>query len=106
MTTRARSRTPVASNRQSSTFSAYAENNAKFAPRRSAVAPSGYGIPAETRIHGSRADARGRIRLKRIRWRRKIRKARDNSEHGARYGILEGDIIARALEPGQRHAGA
>src|SRR6266545_4689319 len=52
--TRVRSRSPDSSNRQSSTFSACAENNAKFVPRRSAIAPSGYGVPADTRIHASR----------------------------------------------------
>src|ERR1700730_18580337 len=37
------------SNRQSSTFSAFAENSAKLVPRPSHVAPNGYGAPAEIR---------------------------------------------------------
>jgi hypothetical protein len=49
------------------------------------------------RIHSSRVGARWRIRLKRIGWRRKIRKARDNSEHGSSDDIIEGDIIDGAL---------
>src|SRR5712675_2259354 len=43
------SRGPWRSNRQSSTFSALAENSAKFVPRPSHVAPSGCGAPAESR---------------------------------------------------------
>src|SRR5262245_43222963 len=43
------SRRPWLSNRQSSTFSAFAENSAKFVPRPSQVAPSGCGAPAEIR---------------------------------------------------------
>src|SRR5207248_8622953 len=43
------SRRPWLSNRQSSTFSAFAENSAKFVPRPSQVAPRGCGAPAEIR---------------------------------------------------------
>src|SRR5215470_8066944 len=43
------SRRPWLSNRQSSTFSALAENSAKFVPRPSHVAPNGCGAPAEIR---------------------------------------------------------
>src|SRR5919201_1210659 len=43
------SRRPWLSNRQSSTFSAFAENSAKFVPRPSQVAPNGCGAPAEIR---------------------------------------------------------
>src|SRR6185312_6472317 len=39
---------PVRSNKHSSTFVALAENRAKFVPRPSQLAPSGYGEPAET----------------------------------------------------------
>src|SRR6266576_2445689 len=46
---RSSSRRPWLSNRQSSTFSALAENRAKFVPRPSQVAPKGCGAPAETR---------------------------------------------------------
>src|SRR5215469_9803453 len=47
-TTRSCSRRPCESNRHSSTFSALAENRAKFVPRPSQVAPSRWGVPAET----------------------------------------------------------
>src|SRR3954451_13887778 len=40
---------PVGSNRQSSTFSAVLENNAKFVPRPSQVAPTGCGAAAAMR---------------------------------------------------------
>src|SRR5499427_5367208 len=43
------SRRPWLSNRQSSTFSAFAENSAKLVPRPSQVAPNGCGAPAEIR---------------------------------------------------------
>src|SRR2546421_6205958 len=43
------SRRPWLSNRQSSTFSAFAENSAKLLPRPSHVAPNGCGAPAEIR---------------------------------------------------------
>src|SRR6266566_85778 len=43
------SRRPWLSNRQSSTFSAFAENSAKLVPRPSHVAPNGCGAPAEIR---------------------------------------------------------
>src|SRR5262249_18509681 len=43
------SRRPWLSNRQSSTFSALAENSAKLVPRPSHVAPNGCGAPAEIR---------------------------------------------------------
>src|SRR5438874_12170250 len=43
------SRRPRRSNRQSSTFSACAENSAKLVPRPSQVAPSGCGDPGERR---------------------------------------------------------
>src|SRR5215469_1026314 len=43
------SRRPWLSNKQSSTFSAFAENSAKLVPRPSHVAPSGCGAPAEIR---------------------------------------------------------
>src|SRR5262252_8812317 len=43
------SRRPWLSNRQSSTFSAFAENSAKLVPRPSQVAPNGCGVPAEIR---------------------------------------------------------
>src|SRR5438045_9045840 len=43
------SRRPRRSNRQSSTFSACAENSAKLVPRPSQVAPSGCGAPGESR---------------------------------------------------------
>src|SRR5215467_8950572 len=46
---RSSSRRPCRSNRQSSTLVALAENNAKFVPRPSQVAPRGCGLPAETR---------------------------------------------------------
>src|SRR5712691_1881590 len=46
---RSTSRRPRRSNRQSSTFSALAENSAKFVPRPSQVAPSGCGAPAASR---------------------------------------------------------
>src|SRR6266446_8832166 len=46
---RSSSRRPWLSNRESSTFSALAENSAKFVPRPSHVAPSGNGAPAERR---------------------------------------------------------
>src|SRR5262249_38535864 len=48
-TMRSISRRPWRSKRQSSTFSAFAENSAKFVPRPSQVAPSGCGAPAERR---------------------------------------------------------
>src|SRR6188508_2429181 len=47
---RSSSRLPWLSNRQSSTFVALAENNAKLVPRPSHVAPSGCGVPAESRM--------------------------------------------------------
>src|SRR5262245_53161676 len=43
------SRRPWLSNRQSSTFSAFAENRAKLVPRPSQVAPKGCGAPTESR---------------------------------------------------------
>src|SRR5437899_9790646 len=43
------SRRPWLSNKQSSTFSAFAENSAKLLPRPSHVAPNGCGAPAEIR---------------------------------------------------------
>src|SRR5262249_23188527 len=43
------SRRPWLSNRQSSTFSAFAENSAKLVPRPSHLAPDGCGAPAEIR---------------------------------------------------------
>src|SRR6516162_6906723 len=43
------SRRPLLSNRQSSTFSALAENSAKLVPRPSHLAPNGCGAPAEIR---------------------------------------------------------
>src|SRR5215471_1304953 len=46
---RSTSRRPCRSNRQSSTFSALAENSAKLVPRPSQVAPSGCGAPAASR---------------------------------------------------------
>src|SRR5918911_2871992 len=46
---RSSSRRPWLSNRQSSTFVAFAENSAKFVPRPSQVAPNGCGDPAESR---------------------------------------------------------
>src|SRR5712691_3325949 len=46
---RSTSRRPRRSNRQSSTFSALAENSAKFVPRPPQVAPSGCGAPAASR---------------------------------------------------------
>src|SRR5215475_6503810 len=46
---RSSSRRPWLSNRQSSTFWAFAENNAKFVPRPSQVAPNGCGDPADSR---------------------------------------------------------
>src|SRR5215472_13681350 len=46
---RSTSRRPCRSNKQSSTFSALAENSAKLVPRPSQVAPSGCGAPAASR---------------------------------------------------------
>src|SRR2546423_1697329 len=46
---RSTSRRPCRSNRQSSTFSALAENSAKFVPRPSHVAPKGCGRPGASR---------------------------------------------------------
>src|SRR5262249_57508127 len=43
------SRRPWLSNKQSSTFSALAENSAKLVPRPSHLAPNGCGAPAEIR---------------------------------------------------------
>src|SRR5687767_13718465 len=47
---RSNSRRPWLSNRHNSTFSALAENNAKFTPRPSHVAPRGCGAPPEARM--------------------------------------------------------
>src|ERR1700731_257443 len=47
---RSTSRRPCRSNRQSSTFSALAENSAKFVPRPSQVDPKGCGSPAVSRM--------------------------------------------------------
>src|SRR2546423_4250458 len=53
------SRRPWLSNRQSSTFSAWAENSAKFVPRPSQVAPSGCGAPAARRTLVLRDEKNG-----------------------------------------------
>src|SRR3954464_4198777 len=50
---RSSSRRPWASNRQSSTFSAFAENRAKLVPRPSQLAPSRDGVPAVRRIQSA-----------------------------------------------------
>src|ERR671938_1970720 len=50
---RSSSRLPCASNRQSSTFSACAENSAKLVPRPSQIAPRRDGDPAERRIQSA-----------------------------------------------------
>ena len=55
---------PVPSNRHSSTFSACAENRAKFVPRPSQVAPSGCGVPAESRMLAFRNQKNRRKRRK------------------------------------------
>src|SRR5947208_13458559 len=47
---RSSSRRPWPSNRQSSTFSAWAENNAKLVPRPSQHAPRRDGLPAVSRM--------------------------------------------------------
>src|SRR5262245_26773688 len=50
---RSSSRRPWASNRQSSTFSALAENSAKLVPRPSQLAPNRDGVPAVRRIQSA-----------------------------------------------------
>src|ERR1700754_3460632 len=50
---RSSSRRPWASNRQSSTFSALAENSAKLVPRPSQFAPRRDGDPADRRIQSA-----------------------------------------------------
>src|SRR5437899_9506513 len=50
---RSSSRRPCASNRQSSTFSAFAENSAKLVPRPSQLAPRRDGVPAVRRIQSA-----------------------------------------------------
>src|SRR5215468_1501190 len=50
---RSSSRRPWVSNRQSSTFSAFAENRAKLVPRPSQLAPRRDGVPAERRIQSA-----------------------------------------------------
>src|SRR5258708_38163839 len=55
---------PDGSNRQSSTFPAVLENNAKFVPRPPQVAPSGCGEPAAIRRAGFRNEIDGSKRGK------------------------------------------
>src|SRR5437868_5615910 len=50
---RSSSRRPWASNRQSSTFSALAENSAKLVPLPSQLAPRRAGVPADRRIRSA-----------------------------------------------------
>src|SRR5262245_47334498 len=50
---RSSSRRPWASNRQSSTFSALAENSAKLVPLPSQLAPRRLGVPSDTRIQSA-----------------------------------------------------
>src|SRR5215813_8416273 len=50
---RSSSRRPWASNRQSSTFSALAENSAKLVPLPSQLAPRRVGVPADRRIQSA-----------------------------------------------------
>src|SRR6188472_3553480 len=64
MMTRSTSFRPLLSNRQSATFSALAENRAKFVPRPSQVAPSGCGEPAAIRRSDFRNEIDGSKRWK------------------------------------------
>src|ERR1700692_1826648 len=57
--TRSSSRRPWLSNRQSSTFSAFAENSAKLVPRPSQLAPSGWEAPAESLVLAFRDEKNG-----------------------------------------------
>src|ERR1700761_9024056 len=64
------SRRPWPSNRQSSTFCALAENNAKLVPRPSQLAPRRDGAPADNRISGFRYEKyRGQRRGREIKFR-------------------------------------
>src|SRR3984957_1109812 len=56
---RSSSRRPWLSNRQSSTFSALAENSAKLVPLPSQLAPSGCGAPADRRVSALRDEKKG-----------------------------------------------
>src|ERR1700744_1632128 len=57
-------------NRQSSSFCALAENNAKLVPRPSQLAPSREGIPADNRISGFRYEKyRGQRRDREMKFR-------------------------------------
>src|SRR4051794_16418092 len=61
-TMRSTSRAPAESNRQSSTFWAWAENSAKLVPRPSWVAPRRDGVPPESRMSALRSQEDGRER--------------------------------------------
>src|SRR5262252_6851100 len=68
------SRRPWLSNRQSSTFSALAENSAKLVPRPSHVAPSGSGRPADEAalVRGNQENRRERRDDKADLWNRVV----------------------------------
>src|SRR6185312_11587311 len=108
MATRSTSFRPLLSNRQSSTFSALAENSAKFVPRPSQVAPSGCGEPAAMR----RSDFRNEIEGSK-RWKDKVKLRAfgcHNSGHKPCVPCVAAAIVGSvgverlAPVPGERHA--
>src|SRR5262245_48740078 len=88
------SRRPWLSNRQSSTFSAFAENSAKLVPRPSHLAPDGCGAPAE-------------IRTLPLRNEKNCRKGRNNKTYVGNCALVQRpdcalvpDIAAAAIQRG------
>ena len=99
-----------ASNRQSSTFSACAENSAKLVPLPSKVAPSGCGVPAES-THAQRSGTR-KIAASGGTTRRNSARPLPPSRHASRIaGIaaaIDGRIGVEDFAPGagERHRDA
>src|SRR5215471_9442064 len=79
------SRRPWLSNRQSSTFSAFADNSAKLVPRPSHVAPTGCGAPAELRTLALRNE-------------KNCRKGRDNKADLGNCGAVQRPDHARVRD--------